>query len=266
MENKFIKLLFLIIVLTFANKLRAQNNPGFLGKKFALGYSLQLCPARTFYFDSPRYGKNMTNHDFILEYATSKFRSLAFCMSYQKIPVLPAEGYSLTTKETFSSNGQLYTADYGFGEDPADFRALSFGLRYNFYRKDKTISAPIGYCRYLRLDVFKNKAITNYDYNVQNKSELTLAQQIIASNPPFEEAKTTNYSIGYGVESKIAISQYMFIRVNGEFNLSTALFVPYPESIGNDYPTIKDNLTHKSATMNRFRNMFLFGFGIGALL
>jgi len=266
MENNKKKLLSVLILIAFAQLVQGQNNPGFLGKKIAIGYSMQLCPAQILHFDEPYFRRNITNHDFILEYATSKFRSITACMSYQKVPVYNVYSSRNEMSQTYNLDGKNFTAIYGLEKGSANFRALSFGFRYNYYSKNKTISSPIGYCRYIRFDVFKNKAISNYEYRLKNGSELTLKQQNLAKNPEIENSKSTNFSIGYGVESKIAISRSCFFRVNGEFNLSTAWLAPYPKSNGNSAPTISENLIYRGASMNRLRNMFLFGIGIGAIL
>ena len=119
-----------------------------------------------------------------------------------------------------------------------------------------------------------NKAVNNnYTYVISEESgSLTFEQEAYANKFAKEtlpkDTKATSISFGYGVESKFVLSKSVFLRLNGEFNVSSAfLGVSSEDTYGyQEYKTIDEDLKDKSKTLTMFRNILLFGFGVGVLL
>ncbi|MFM9945801.1 MAG: hypothetical protein ACKVQB_11285 [Bacteroidia bacterium] len=262
---------FSILLLLLGCSAYGQNNPGFLGKKIALGYNAQ------FSFINSVVGKEddmsilqfLTNHDAYMEYSTSKFNSLEFHLSYQKVPV---GSYLIMSNigqinDEFIMNGKKIHA-WGEKTGYSYFRYLSYGLKYNFYSRNKSISAPVGFCYYLRFDMHTIKPIRNtYDYDLYagTEQENNFVNKNINRN--IDNSSSFNFSLGAGADTKLMLNRSTFIRFNGEFNLST---VGITQSVGDNFftqeNTVERDLKLTGQSTNRFRNMFLFGLGVGYLL
>ena len=255
---------------------RAQNNPGFLGKKIAIGYSSQFSVYSMFHIlgkeKTGTYStyKFLTNNDFYLEYAFSQLQSISASISYQKAPLISAYFVEDDRQihEAIPYNGYEYDTYYiktgGFSE----VRYLGIGIKYNIFMKTNTVAAPIGFCYYFRFDVNSNKVLNNkyvYDTDDQDPAFKAFALSRIDRKP--EGIKTRNMSVGFGAESRMPLSRSFYIRINGECNVST---VGITQAIREDLVygsySVNDDLRIRSEALNRLRNLFLCGIGVGVLL
>ncbi len=274
MENRFIKYIFSIALLLNFYASFGQGNPGFLGKKIAIGYSKQYSFFNGFYiFDAPKNSSLMgvlTNNDFYLEYATSKYKSISAHLSYQKVPLnstglLDAEK-QMTSSYVYSGVKEITYIKSGY----SDFQYLSTGIKMNFYTPNKTIASPVGFCYYVRMDMNFIKAMSNtYDYETTyfslSEAEKTAAQKQI--NRTTDGASSMNLSLGIGGEAKLLLSSSVFLRINSECNLSTVGITQLAQQdVKTHVYDIKEDLRVTGQGLNRFRNLFLFGMGVGILL
>ncbi len=283
MGNK-IKISILIFILTgVIYSGFGQGNPGFLGKKIAVGYSGQYCLLKTGDIIEPPKNASLAqillNNDIYFEYSISKYRSLAAHITYQKVPVISDGGSRYGSEVLIGQNmtisGKQTLVFFNRRAGIADFRLFGLGVRYTMYSYNKTIASPIGLGHYLRLDIFSNKAENNnYAYNIANDypSNLTDAQEEYAVKnikKDYKDSKAMNLSIGYGIESKFPVTQSVYFRLNGEFNFSFNIFKMVSENsnyTSEDYNTVSEDLKKSSGSLNNFRNMFLIGMGVGVLL
>ena len=276
MENKLIKISICFCLLIQFKFGFAQGNPGFLGKKIAIGYSSQFCLLRSDNIISPpenaSLGQILTNHDFNVEYATNKYKSIAFHLGYQKVPVVKSNDYY------GNDPAIVQTINLGSGpeqvrflkEGVTDFRMLALGLKFTSYYKNKTISSPIGLGVYFRIDAYFNKALNNYykyTCNEYSLSELQKATALKKLDKSYDDTKTNGLSLGTGIESKYPITQSIYFRLNGEFNVTLNVLKVLTDT-GEYSSTVsaEEDLKNTSKSLPDFRNMFLVGMGIGMIL
>ncbi len=290
MVNKFQTLFFLLVSTFISNGVIGQGNPGFMGKKIAFGYNSQFCLLKTLqiyratdtYFQTPNDKVSMrnilTNHDWYLEYATSKYRSLSAHLSYQKIPLTRNyfhSEWSDRIAQQYTLNGQDYLVNITKIGGVANCRMINLGLKYSFFLKDKTVSSPLGASYYMRMDLNINKITSNkfiYEIDQYWQNPLTQEQLDYASKnlvPNIEDTDSKNLSIGFGAENKVSLTKSVYFRVNAEMNLSTVGFRDISEAFSSNYTdriSINEDLKNYGFGANRFRNIFLVGFGLGVLL
>ena len=279
MENKFIKFgTFAVLLLAF-NFTKGQGNPGFLGKKIAVGYSAQYCLLKSdeiFYADK-NLAQILMNHDVYVEYALKKYVSLAAHMSYQKVPIEEyGSYYGNEIAANYTYQGKDFQALYYKDGGISDFATSSVGLKISAFSRNTTISSPIGVSSFFRADIYQTRALNNnFKYYLSNEDELSVGQENIADpnikGNKFDRTpdKTAHrsLSIGFGLESKILLTSSVFLRFNGDFNISTSLLGGGSDySYDIVYDTVDEDLKNDARRVTSFRNMFLLGMGVGVLL
>lgn len=211
----------------------------------------------------------LTNHDLYFEFSTSKFKSVATHLSFQKVPVAAFRIMAANDQinDDFVMDGQEIHA-WGEKNGFSDFRYVSLGVRFNYYQESKSISAPVSFCYYARIDLHSAKAINNnyvYDLYAGNSYQNDYVNSNIDRST--DNTSSINFSAGFGGESKLMINRTTFIRLNGEFNLSTVgITQMVKDNFFTEENTVKKDLKDTGQSLNRFRNMFLLGAGIGMLL
>jgi len=264
MANNFRILPTLSLILICIPNLYSQQNPGFLGKKTAFGYNLEYCLMRTLDINDGQANhlRNFTLHEFFVEHAISKFRSITATLTYQKVPLRWYKDYNTELIENYTLYGQSYITRFTMQGGTSNFQSISLGTKFNFYNRRKTISAPVGLAHYLRIDVFFNKALENKYRYYKYEDKLTQDQLDRAYIPAPVNTQSKTLSVGYGIDTKISITQSLFIKLNGELNLSTSMIPHYAEN----YSSINEDLRTISHSVNGVRNFLLFGIGVGGLL
>lgn len=267
MENKFNKVSVLLIFLGIANLSSGQGNPGFLGKKIAVGYNAQFSviqPAIDFNINS------IINHDFYVEMANSKYSSLSAHATFGKAVVSKTKAENIFQEIMIS--GQDYNVDFKVDGGSAKMTMFGVGAKYSVYSPNKTISSPVGLSQYVRLDAFFTKPLeNNLTYEVgYYSSSLSESQRKYAEkniDKSFDPKSSMSFSIGYGVETKLIVTRSVFVRLNGEFNLSSRLLAGSSSYSSSDYNlSVSDDLNETAKNITKYRNMILVGIGIGALL
>lgn len=266
MENKTIKFLLLSLLIFPHLSANGQSYPGFLGKKLAVGYSANICILKRGYlYDGDKdMFKALVDHNYYLDYATSKYSSLSLNIIHQTIPLSINNSIDGTdVKRTYQLNGQPYDVYFTLNSGRAYFKNFAMALKYNLYMRGKTIASPIGRSHYVKLALIQTKLVEdNFDYYVNNKSQLTAQQYARIVIPVGVGTKATNLSIGYGLESKRMLTNTLFFKSNIELNLSTALLnnndktvITFDEQFGR----IVNSATSR-------RNLVEIGFGLGMLI
>jgi hypothetical protein len=275
MEIKLSKYVLLIGFLIQVNMSQGQGNPGFIGKKIAVGYNSQFCLLRSDYIiyrpNNVSLMQTLTNHDFYAEYATGKYQSVAFHLGYQKIPIVEEEN-SYDKPITQTINFPTGPQEVSFVKNGvSDFAMLGIGLKFTYYNKNKTIASPIGLGQYIRIDAYFNRALNNYykyfpDYG-SSLSEEESAYAVKNMDKSIDDAKAKGISLGWGVESKFPITQAFYFKINGEMNFTLNALKELSDygSYSNTI-TVQDDLKQISRGLPDYRNMFLIGMGFGVLL
>lgn len=280
-SKKMKKIIFYLLILV-TNTAWGQGNPGFIGKKIAIGYTNQFCFLRSREILWGGNDKNilrtLTNNEFYVERSIQKFKSIAIHLTYQKVPLPYSTGENLVVAQFFDRGSREFYGVFNMNSGISDYYMMGIGIRYSMFSNSKTISAPIGLSQYLRLDVFENKLIeNNYLYGVTDivytsndylhSEDYKYAKDNF--NNKYSDTRATVVSFGYGVESKYPITKSVFFRLNGEMNFSHRFFKDIKENNSYssvEYNTLSEDLRHKSLTLNTFRNLFVLGIGVGALL
>lgn len=266
MENKTIKFLLLTLLLFPNLTAIGQSYPGFLGKKLAIGYTVNICPdKRGYLYDGDKdMFKALVDHNYYLDYATSKYSSLSVNFIHQTVPF--SINNSIDDTEIYRSyqlNGQPYDVYFTLNSGRAYFKNVALALKYNLYMRGKTIASPIGRSHYFKLAIIHTKMVEdNFEYYVNNKSGLTTAEYENIIIPVGVGTKATNLSIGYGLESKRMLTNSVFFKSNIELNFSTAfLNTNYAEeqTFSEQFGVIVNSATTR-------RNLLQFGFGLGMLI
>ncbi len=279
MENKYIRFCALTVLLLAFNFTQGQGNPGFLGKKIAAGYSSQYCLLKSdeiLYSESNLY-QVLTNHDVYVEYAIKKYVSLAAHASYQKVPIEDyVSYYSEDIAANYTYGGKDFQALYYKDGGISDFATSSVGLKISAFMRNTTISSPIGVSSFFRADVYSTRALNNnFKYYLSNEEDLNTYQENIADpnvkgnqfNRTPGKTAHRSLSLGFGLESKILLTRSVFLRFNGDFNVSTSLLGGGSNnSYGEIYNTVDEDLKDEARRVTSFRNMFLMGMGVGVLL
>lgn len=263
------KVIIVAILHFFSLVAFGQGNPGFLGKKVAIGYSTQYCVSQS---EEIGYRQNnlfqvLTNHEVYFEHSLNKYRSFSGHISYQKVPYeqLNSNRYFF---ENYTLNGTTYRVNYEANGGISDFHSLGLGGKFNFYLRKKTVSAPVGISHYFRLDLIINNAINNnYKYRILNTDALSDSQEkhaLKSIDREVKDVKSYGFSAGYGIEAKILLSRSLFLRFNSELNISQALLI---ENNSLDSVTsIDQDFFETCQIINGMRNVFLIGLGAGFLL
>ncbi len=275
------------ILLCFMNMGYCQNNPGFIGKKIAVEYNMQYCIINSLQFlpgkDEYKVGSKdevsrrrlMTNNDFYLECATSKYYSISCHIAYQKVPMSKSyapEQWTEVLAQEFTLDGQTFMAEYEKIGGVSDYSMLNIGLRYGFFASNKTVAAPIGLRYYFGLDMNINKALeNNFIYELRDNWSLTPGQKALAESgyktTDLEETKSTNFSICFGGETKLLLTSNVFFKLSGEMNFSTVGFKLIKDDFSSGFNTsINEDLKKYGYVVNRYRNFILIGMGIGVLI
>lgn len=246
----------------------AQGNPGFLGKKIAVGYNAQFSviqPVLDFNFNS------IINHDFYVEMANTKYSSVSAHVTFGKALVSQTKAENIFQDMTIS--GDDYNIHFLVNGGNAKMAMFGVGAKYSVYYSNKTISSPVGLSQYVRLDAFFSRPVENnlsYEVGYYNSSSLSESQIKYAEkniDKSFEAKSSTCLSIGYGVETKLIITRSVFVRLNGEFNLSSRLLAGSTSYSSSDYNlSVSDDLNETAKDITKYRNMILVGFGVGMLL
>lgn len=266
MENKTIKFFILSLLIFPYLNANSQSYPGFLGKKLAVGYSANVCILKRGYlYDGDKdMFKALIDHNYYLEYATSKYSSLSVNIIHQTIPLTIYNSIDdIDVKRTYQLNGQPYDVYFTLNSGRAYFKNFAMALKYNLYMRGKTISSPIGRSHYFKLGVIHTKLVEdNFDYYVNNKSQLTTQQYARIVIPVGVGTKATNLSLGYGLESKRMITNTLFFKSNIEVNFSTALLNNNDKTV----ITFDEQFGRIVNSATAYRNIIELGFGLGMLI
>lgn len=281
MGNRIIKYVIFCGVLLFVNSGFGQGNPGFIGKKIAIGYSSQYSLVRSEQLFDPNpnvsTARVLTNNDFYVEYSIGKYKSVAAHLTYQKVPfVINSYSYDeANIGQEFTLNGSTYMAKFVKTGGYAEFSMVGLGLKYTLFSSKKTIASPIGIGHYFRFDIFSNKALNNnfkYTTGYSYSGDLTEKQKEYAQNNlnrKVSGSRVLNASIGYGIESKFPVTRSIYFRLNGEFNFSLNILKQLNDNStysSEEYSTVSEDMDKVSRSVNDYRNMFLLGMGVGLLL
>ena len=267
MESRVIKFIISIAILLNTCTSYGQGNPGFLGKKNAIGYNTAISilqPAIDLNF------KNLIAHDFYVEVANKKYSSYSVHTTFSKATV---------SQITYNS---VYQRINGFNEivhfnqigGNTKILVLGIGAKYSSFLLKKTVSAPVGLSHYIRVDAVCTRVLeNNYIYEVSYYgNQLTDKEKEMALNglnKSFEKINHLSLSLGYGIESKTMINNSVFVRFNYEMNISSRFFgltrvaQLYPD---NNTTTVSGVLNETAKDVTKYKNLFLFGVGIGKLL
>jgi len=262
MANKK-SLLLLLYILGGIFTSSAQTNIGFLGKKVALGYSPQIS------FVNFAKGFDVLTYTFNAEFSTQRYQSLSISLGYKKttVPLGTYESQNEFFTQNYTLNGQDYEVDFQKMGGTSDFRTLMIGMKVNFFYHGRTFAAPNGFCQYLKADIIKVKPTqNNYVYEVLNQSNYSPAQIANAKTPEIKNADVTIFNVGFGLASKKMVSRSVFLSVNVEANINTLTFLYAMDedySLSND---INEDLKFTGRSVNKFKHLLAFGFGVGMLL
>ncbi|MFM9945800.1 MAG: hypothetical protein ACKVQB_11280 [Bacteroidia bacterium] len=291
------KLIKCLLIISFNSNLSfGQGNPGFLGKKLAVGYNTQYCLFKTMElytlsqedydhddtYQKPDLSKRqlLTNNDFYLEYATKKFQSISIHYSNQKIPVSYTYYKMKYTSEhlddIYDYNGITYKLRIYKNGGYANYSWMSYGLKYSFFKELETISSPVGFSYYIRTDVNRVKLIeNNFVYKVIETNPSWLSSTEVdkienAIKDKYTPDVSNNLSFGFGAETKLPITATLFFRLSAECNFSTAFFKINSynnfDMYDNKQFTVDQDLDYIGLGVNRHRNLVLIGMGFGAIL
>lgn len=266
MENRLYNLIAFLITLCISYTAFGQGNPGFLGKKIAIGYNKQYCLLRSDNIfgtsNNSSLAKILTNNDYYVEYSVGKYKSIAAHFLHQKVTIDHYSHPSSDIGQVIDNGVYRFRIDNGY----AEFNSMALGVRYSVFSQNKTISSPVGLSQYFRADLYVNQLIKNNFIYFNTDGDMSALTKLDRS---IKTKQTMNISLGYGGETKYLLTQSLFIRLNAEMNISSTLFKKMNEDSyysSSDYQTVDEDMSDLGKEVNLFRNMFLLGFGIGVIL
>ena len=155
MKNKIVVFLLLISCSVFSQV------PGYLGKRFSIGYSNNLFPS-LFYpsansTDRYELGVN-TTHCIDIEYAIKKRTTFCFSVDFYKTGMAREGGYGYSYNGAYDYGSAVYRSGDG---TPIQLRTTNFSLGFKFFRPG--FIAPVGKYQKLEFILLSNKI--TYDRN-----------------------------------------------------------------------------------------------------
>lgn len=238
---------YIVVLLLFPLFSQGQNNPGYMGKKFIIGYGLNFAPSIVANFSfNENERKNApisTKNGLDLEYAVHKKYSLVFGMDY------------------FSTSiGEDYNGDIEINGNYIDYSSLenskisstgfSFGLKS--YQKHL---APLG---------------TNWEYRFlyRTSNVADLLTTIDSLNIMGSNFVQFGFGVGYNVNRIIWDQIVLSIGINANihFSLDEDLGELYLESTSNSSLESQSNtFKFRAASRVNIREIFYFKVGLGYL-
>jgi hypothetical protein len=264
---KYLSRLFVIAYLFTANYSKAIGiNPGFAGKKFAVGISAQYSIFNSIMLlDTIKYKyKCVMSYSAYGEAVLKKRLSLGVHFGFQKTPIYGENGNFGLWNDGSKNVDINYPPHYyrlQIVGGQALINSISLGLKLNFFSQRSTIAAPIGRNCYVKADFIRNKMVDN-QFITEASSDLTKTQLSHLNIPKFETAQSSSFSIGTGFECRTMVTNIMFVRCHMEANLSFAYFNNFREST-DDY---QEGLNRITSLSTIYKNLLQVGAGVGFLL
>lgn len=263
-KNKYFNTILILAFSLFSIEGMAQKNPGYLGKKFAVGYGLNYSYGETFNIRDSEGSKFRTalNNTLFAEFAIAKYKSLSFDYTFQNVPVTYST-YDGIQEQDYQYGPKVLTANFSTIGGVSDFRYQRFGLKMSFFNSRKTIASPIGFANYFRISYMKADLVKDeYKYKKEDNTPIPTG-----AVPIHTETGDSRVSVGWGIETKVLLNEYIFLKVNAELNVSGKLIGYYVIDLNYTTPQkIDDFHKDRSLLLNHRRDLLLVGFSLGALV